>query len=886
MKKRWIILILCWTALTELWAGTTGKIAGRITDKENGEALIGANILIESQWINGVASPLSQRMGAASDPDGFYYIINLSPGTYSVKCFMIGYQTQTVRQIQVMVDKTQTLDFSLSSQTLDIGKEVVVIAEKKLIQKDLTSTSANVGSEVMKSLPVENFQDVVNLQAGVMDGHFRGGRGGEVAYMMNGISINDNFSGQPAFEVEKNVIEQLDVISGTFNAEYGQAMSGVVNIVTKEGSENYHLNLSFYSGDYYTDHTSVFWNKDHFNPKNDYNLDFSLTGPIVASWKNRLTFFVACRLNQDEGYIWGQRRFMPGDSSSFSSDNTDEWVINSSGDNTYMPMNDSYQLTFHGKITARVMGNSKISVEGITQSRDYHEYDHAYRINPEGDITYYQRSQAITMMINHTFSAQSFLDYKLAYLKTNRYYRLYDNWDDNRYQSEIKQRITSGSAFYVAGTKNDREDRTTTNWIHKLELTSQLNRIHQIKAGIELRQNTLDYNYVRVIVASETAWKPALPDKKSPLNNSYTHQPLEFSGYMQDKMEFKEIIVNAGLRFDYFDPAGTVPSNLGYPDTSPEKSASKKYQWSPRLGIAYPVSDRGVLHISYGHFFQIPNFSYLYENSEFEVAVRSFPVIGNADLNPQQTITYEFGMQQQLSTNYALDIVAFYKDIRDLIATEIQEKKDTYDKYARYINQDYGMVKGFTVSLERRHFNLIGGSMDYTFQVAKGNASDPQSVWMDNQKDPPIESEKKMLPLDWDRRHSLNVSLFVGNLEVYNLSFIARFGSGLPYTPAYQNQRTAAENSGRKPAYINLDTYAYRYFKVLSHRLNLFFKVYNVLDQKNEINVYGDTGRAGYTLAPSYSGKIRGANTADEYYARPDFYSAPRKFLLGLSYEF
>ncbi|MBP7461445.1 MAG: TonB-dependent receptor [Candidatus Delongbacteria bacterium] len=886
MKNYWVIVVFSLAVISGLRAGTTGKISGRVTDQETGEPLIGANILIESQWINGVESKLSQQMGAASDPDGFYYIINLPPGSYSVRCFMIGYQARTVKQIQVMVDKTQSLDFSLPTQALNIGKEVVVTAEKKLIQKDLTSTSANIGSDVIGSLPVENFQDVVNLQAGVVDGHFRGGRGGEVVYMMNGISINDNFSGQPAFEVEKNVIEQLDVISGTFNAEYGQAMSGVVNIVTKEGSENYHLNLSLYSGDYYTDHTAIFWHKDHFNPVNDYNLDFSLTGPIIPSWKNRLTFFAACRIDQDNGYIWGQRRFMPGDSSNFSSDDTSQWIINSSGDDDYVPMNDNFQMTFHGKLTARIGGNSKLSVEGLSQNRDYSEYDHNYRINPEGDVDYHQRSQAITLMLNHTFSANSFLDYKLAFLKTNRYYRLYDNWYDSRYQSETKHTITSGSAFYVAGTKNDREDRTTSNWIHKLEYTSQLNRIHQIKTGIELRQNKLDYEYISVMVASETGWQPALPDRNSPLNNRYTHQPLEFSGYLQDKMEFKEIIINAGLRFDYFDPDGNVPSDLNYPDTSPEKAASKKYQWSPRLGIAYPVSDRGVLHISYGHFFQIPNFSYLYENSEFEVAVRSFPVIGNADLNPQRTITYEFGLQQQLSTNYAVDIVAFYKDIRDLIATEIQEKKDTYDKYARYINQDYGMVKGFTISLERRHFNLIGGSVDYTFQVAKGNASDPQSVWMDNQKDPPIESEKKMVALDWDRRHSLNVSLFVGNLDVYNLSFIARFGSGLPYTPAYQNQRTAAENSGRKPAYTNLDIYAYRYFKVMKHRLSLFFKVYNVLDQKNEINVYGDTGRAGYTLAPSYSGKIRGANTADEYYARPDYYSAPRKFLVGLSYEF
>ncbi len=885
MRFKIVFLILVFGVMEILFAGTTGKLSGRIIDAETGEALIGANVIIDKIWKNGKEEPLKRVYGAAADAEGYYYIINIPPGVYTVRANMIGYQASIVKKVKILVDKTVTLDFKLYQTAIE-GEEVVVVAEKKMIQMDLTSTSANVSSDVLDKLPVENFHDVINLQAGVVDGHFRGGRQGEVAYMMNGIAINDVFSGDAAFDVENNMIEQLEVISGTFNAEYGQAMSGVVNIVTKEGTDEYHFNLNAYTGDYYTNHTNIFWNKNRFRFSNIYNFEGSLTGPVYKKLLPGVTFYSAFRYFKDNGALWGKRMFLPSDSSDFSSDDPSQWFVKASGDNKYVPMNDIEQFTGHGKITARMGSGIKFSFEGLFQKKDYRKYDHLYRLNPEGDVKYHTRSNIITGILNKTFSPKFFMDLKFAYFSTHNYYYLYNKWDDSRYQSEEKQRITSGAAFLVCGTKNDREDRKTKTLTGKLEFTYQYNRVHQFKTGIEYRKNQLNYSYIQTMISAQTNFKPELPDRSSPLNNSYTHKPSEFSYYIQDKMEFKEIIVNLGMRFDYFDPNGYVPSNLNFPDTSPLKKASSKSKWSPRVGIAYPISDNGVLHVSYGHFFQVPNFMYLYENSEFEVAVRSFPIMGNSDLSPQKTVNYELGLQQQLTQDYALDLTLFYKDIRDLIATEIIEKKDTYDKYARYINKDYGMVKGITLSLQKRQVGLFGGSIDYTYQVALGNASDPRSAWMNNQKEPPVESEKKMVPLDWDRRHSLNLSLFVTNGKTYNLSFISKFGSGLPYTPAYQNQKTAPENSGRKPAFFDFSIYGYRYINIGKSRISLYVKIYNLFDRKNELDVYSDTGRAGYTLAPESSGKIRGVNTADEFYARPDFYSTPRKILIGFNYQF
>jgi len=176
-------------------------------------------------------------LGSATNLEGEYIILMIPPGIYSVRSSMIGYKSLRYEEVKVSIDLTTKLNFSLEPTILEAGEEVTIVAERPLVQMDLTSTSSVVGSDVIRNLPVDQFEDVVNLQAGVVEGHFRGGRSSEVMYMIDGIPVNDVYSGSYAFQVENSAIAELEVISGTFNAEYGQAMSGVVNIVTKEGSD-------------------------------------------------------------------------------------------------------------------------------------------------------------------------------------------------------------------------------------------------------------------------------------------------------------------------------------------------------------------------------------------------------------------------------------------------------------------------------------------------------------------------------------------------------------------------------------------------------------------------------------------------------------------------
>ena len=359
-------------------------------------------------------------------------------------------------------------------------------------------------------------------------------------------------------------------------------------------------------------------------------------------------------------------------------------------------------------------------------------------------------------------------------------------------------------------------------------------------------------------------------------------------------MEYESMIINVGARFDYFDPHSDYPYDLTnplkntlYPDYDKITVAKKKLQVSPRLGVSFPITDQGIIHFSYGHFFQIPGFDNLYTNCEYLVSKDGnlSTVTGNPDLEPERTVMYEAGLQQAFSDIISLDFTLYYRDIRNLLATEIIKTKEGY-RYARYINRDYGNVKGFIVSLDKRFSNYFSFKLDYTYQIAEGVSSDPQSEYYNNQADPPIQTNTKVVPLNWDQRSTLNLALTVGDQGNWNVGLIFQYGSGFPYTPDTRFSILRFENRDLKPATFNVDLRAEKAFTFGSLKFNLFALVYNLLDTKNEINVDAASGRTNlpiYTVPPM---PIIGINTLQEYVNNPANYSAPRQMRLGVSIDF
>ena len=975
-----------------LFAGTTGKIAGSVTSKGTGEPLIGANVMVEG-------TPL----GAATDVEGNYYILQIPPGTYNVKFTMIGYQTLVMNDVRIRVDLTSTINGKLNESAVGL-EEVVVQAERPMIQTDVTYSQANISSEEVEMLPVEEFEDVLALQAGVvMSGgeiHVRGGRGGEISYMVDGITVTDPYNSGIAVEIENNSIQELQFISGTFNAEYGQAMSGIVNIVTKDGDySKYSGSISGNMGDYFANDL-LFPQVEKVNWNNISDLKMNFEGPILPG---KVSFFASGRKKRSDGYLYGERIFHPN---SYSwSETSNMFIIDTAvglGNNylpvdstwqpmvyqdslralidtlrdqdafDWVPMNWSEQITYQAKVSWRLTPKIKLGYNRMFSDTKSQSYSHAYRWNPDGRPFSFNTRTGDIFRADISINQSTFAN--VMYSNAINHYRthldpdkdLYKEIDDLSYNEwgfstdsildtlmyNTDPRIfdyATGNNFEVGGKYMDIYSRKSHVNTYKAEITSQFNASHQVKLGTELRRTKVTMNDLSVLMAAYTDYYPViLEPEDNTIHNSFQsmtdpfdknrskldgRNPLEFSAYIQDKIESDDMVVNVGARYDYFDSQFWVlndsedPNYMSpvkpinrYRDTNEDgqisedemsysnlkseedrlesnangdpwyRKADPKIQISPRFALAFPITDKGYLHFSYGHFFQNPSFSYIYDNPEFEVPAASGvnSTMGNADMEPQRTTQYEVGFSQQIGRDIGVEVTGYFKDIRNLNSTEIKDSFIAGDRYGLYVNKDHANSKGITVALSKRSKEQISGNIDYTYSISEGNASDPTAAFYDEQSD--IEPEKMLVPLDWDQRHTLNGTMTYHPTKVSGLSLVFSYGSGFPYTTTNTSgQRTSFENNGRKPSTFNVDMRSYYNFSISKTiQVSAHINIYNLFDNRNELTVYGDTGRSTYSLTPTYTPQYSGPmlNDLNEFLIVPSYYSAPRQIKFGLSFSF
>lgn len=868
-----------------LIAGTTGKIAGRVSDEKTGEPVVGASVLI-----------VGKTIGAATDIEGNYVISNLTPGTYAVSFSAVGFRKKLVQNVTVNVDLTTTIDGVLSSESVDL-EAVVVVAEKPLVRRDLTSSQTNVDANQIRALPVESITAILTTQAGIIQGadgalHFRGGRSDEVAYQVNGLSVNNPFTNGNSFSIATNAIQELSVVQGTFNAEYGNALSGVVEAGLKEGGEHYTAQLTVYAGDRLSAHKDIFLNIDDLNLSNTI-VEGTLGGPVPFT-DDRLTFFTSARYNTDEGYLYGKREHNVSDFSVFATSGT--WNVRSTGDSAFVAMDESKSLTVTNRVSLRLTGTMKLGYDFVFNQARYRNYSHAFRYNPDGTYNNYENDVLHSLEFSDVVTPTTSFRLKASYARN--IYEQYRHKDllPEHYQPEEYLRVPTSWSFYYGGTQNGQYERSAETYTVKFDGVSQLSRQQEVKIGAEAKfpqMRLLSYSVLRDTV---NFLAPTLPNTLDSRYNSYARFPKQFSAFAQTKMEFESIVMNLGLRYDYFDANTPTPSDIKYPQGS-KRTVEAKQTVSPRLGISYPITDRGIIHFSYGHFFQMPQLQRLYQNPDFKFSPGSTgSTFGNPDLQPQKTVTYEFGLQQQVSDNLAFNITGFYKDIRDLFAQQtIRVSGDTTINV--FVNKDYGNVKGLTFSLTKRRSpgDLLAFTVDYTYQVAEGNDVSADAFFLDTQSG--RESEKTVVFLDWDQPHTLNGTLSLGESNDWNVSVIGKVGTGQPYTPYVgENQVVLKRNTGRKPLTTTVDLMAQKELSLASLSVTLFLKVFNLFDALNEIVVYDDTGTSTYTLAPNRGeGKgtqqqfelgTPGVHSIYEYINNPTLYSAPRHVMVGVSVGF
>lgn len=918
IRRLILIMLIMAFVVTSLFAGTTGKISGQVIDKATGEPLPGCNILVDGTIL-----------GAASDLDGNYYILNIPPGTYTLRFMMIGYGQLKVTDINVQVDFTTNLDAEMTVEALQSG-EVTVVAQRAMIQKDLTSTTSVVGAKELESLPVTEVGDVLAMQAGMVDGSLRGGRSGEVMYMIDGVPMTDSYDRSSTVDVNTSMVQELQVISGAFNAEYGQAMSGIVNITTKQGSDDFGGHVDLYFGDHISSHEEIFPRVNRIEPFGIRNLELGLHGPLIPG---KLYYYLNARNIYYDGYNKGQNRYTTTAYAEEVGFNDVQLTDSTTmlGDGKWVDMGWNRKYYLQGQLIYRISDKSRISYNMIYDNRKYQDYNRDWMYNPDALSTQEQVGQTHIVKYQNQLSQTTFFD--VAYTYGNKLYRnYYDHFElseaDTNLLVHSDMQTTFPYQFHIGGTQNNWYERNSGYHLGKFTFTSQLTQAHQLKFGAQYKYNHLAYesweyrpaSFEESFNSEDPYITPTRLADTTIYSSSFEVSPVEFSAFVQDKIELKDFIVNVGIRLDYFDPNYVVLADSEDPDIyNPIKpdnrfndingngvqdageasksiedrqeywyiSTTPKLAVSPRIGFSFPISEQGVFHFSYGQFFQTPSYTYLYMNPTFQLGTGTGHqgTIGNAELLPERTIVGEIGLQQQLSSNLSADLTVYLKDVRALTGTraDVIEVFGGSKYYSKVVNSDFAVIKGVTLSLNQRDPSGFYAGADYTFQIAEGTASDPYAYM--NAVSGGSDPEVQLLSLAWDQRHTVNV---VGgyNTSFWGFNAVASYGSGLPYTPrASEDITSLLENSENKPASFNVNFRGFYRFDLFGLTPEVFVRITNVLDRLNEVGVYNDTGRAGFTGDQARIEALNVAtpvNSIAELFNSPYNYSEPRRIEIGL----
>lgn len=817
MKKIFLIVALI---STFLFGGTTGKLSGVIKDADTGEPLVGANILIEGT-----------SFGAATNLRGEYVILNIPPGRYNVKISFIGYETILMQNVVIIVDQTTNLSVDLKPQTLQVG-EVIVTAKTPLIQKDLTSSISVISRDEIEALPVASFTELLSLQAGVVASgsnlHIRGGRSNEVAYMVDGMLVVDPLLGGLATQINNDAIQEMSLLSGTFNAEYGNALSGVVNIVTRDGSDKLSGKLEM--------RTSEF-GIERYASLHESRINGSLSGPLFT---NYLKFFISA--DQDKR-------------------------------GSYLPFGYNNERTFFTKLTTTALEGFKIALSNRGSKGKRQSYNHAYKYIPEQYLRRRTDSWQTTLAITHTVQNNLFYDVKFSYFNQG-YYSGIDK-DTSQYLPTSKRiylPIGNGFEFFSLADPLELIDSRTVTLDGKADAVWQINNFNEVKFGLSYKKHRLKYFYVYD------------PKRNFPYKNDYITEPFEFAGYIQDKIELPYLVINIGLRYDLMNANIIFREDPLKPGSLVK--AKPRSQLSPRIGIAHPISERTKLHFSYGHFFQNPDFQYLFENNQYDLNVRE-PLFGQPSLDAQRTISYEVGVAHQFTDRIAINVTAYYRDITGLIGTRYYFPfvDGRYTGYTLYVNEDYANVKGFEVNLDIRPDKYFSGGLSYTYSVAKGSASSETEQY------PGTQESTLLYYLDFDRTHMLNLTgtytvpnsegpqLFGYHIfEKMDFSLVFRLSSGAPYTPGGRDVGFVEKNSLRQPSTYTLDFMFGKEFDIYKNfRVRLFAEILNLTDHKNILYVYRDTGEPDFTFEGNHS---------LEWMRDPSNFGPPRSVRLGATIRF
>jgi outer membrane receptor protein involved in Fe transport len=231
----------------------SGRVTGLVLDQTTKEPLAGVQVFIEGT-----------SLGQLTGPNGRFFIMNIPAGTYTVVASMIGYAVVRRENVLVAVDQARTVDFELPTQAVAL-QEVIVEAERvPLVEMNATGSRDVITAEELAAMPVNTVSEALALQHGFFEApmntdvvsfldqergvtplHIRGGRMGENIVMVDGIPVNNFMLGDANLDMSTAMVEQTDYSRGGFEAKYGNALSGVVNIRTRNARNIFQGSMTY-----------------------------------------------------------------------------------------------------------------------------------------------------------------------------------------------------------------------------------------------------------------------------------------------------------------------------------------------------------------------------------------------------------------------------------------------------------------------------------------------------------------------------------------------------------------------------------------------------------------------------------------------------------------
>ncbi|MBM2845853.1 MAG: Outer rane receptor protein, mostly Fe transport [Bacteroidetes bacterium] len=948
-----VALSLLLSSSLPAWGGTTGNIKGKVTDLTTGESLLMVNVLV-----------VGSGRGAVTNDKGEYSITGVTPGVYALRASLLGYRTIEAKKVTINADETTVLDFKLAS-TLIEKEGVTVEGQPPMVDVKKTAGDQTFNKDKIEQLPnLKGVEDVLGLQAGVVKfGNqlfLRGGRANETSILIDGVVVNDvsgssgpagtstaneqlqqlysgNATGGGALSVAANAIQSVSVSSSGLDAEYGNAQSGVVNITTKSGSE-------IFSGtaQYRTDAIGSSGFGERYYAANiggPEPITSYLLPSLGVEFPGKMSFFMSSNFNQADGpYSYSTQQFYNPLKRKVKFAGFWGSLLNGLGF-TYTDKQ-SNDFSFNTKVSYVIGDNDQFafSYRANTSSARPLSGGYSWRDRYDSSRTNTNLTTQNVMQWTHILGTNSLLKGYVSRLETDKSSNVAglppDRYSAVTNYATLYYRDQNYDGFNDIGSDQGWSQNNTVIWSVKFDFNSQIHPLHFLKTGFE-------YNYEH-IQSTVISYPLLSPDPTSPgfdtTRGDYpgyglarwvsNNLPSRGALYVQDNIEFSSINIKIGLRYDFFYLGKQVFADDFVQQyelvTNNPNDKKEPADWlenesffsqlvrgyvSPRLAIGYPVSARTVFYFNYGHFLQYPEREQLFRYPIITQLSGNF--IGNPSLKPQKTIQYEAGFDQLIFDDLSLGIRGYYKDIFDYVAFRRIRLKNRKE-FDKYVNLDYASTRGFEIILNKGLSYHYSGSLGYTFQLAKGRASDPFAV----QANPNLFGLPRETRLDYDQQHTVNVFLGyrVGPKEDYEVfgiplnnwgaSVTWNFGSGFPYTPfnlarSGNLEDAYLKNTGDGPYTSEVNISFFKGFNFLDN-LNVTFTldVTNLLNRRNvDLNgggfnsltgrpiAYGDfvptNPKNIYSWSGARSEGIRGGEAFDSR-VPPFIFRAPRQISLGM----